>query len=98
MPVRSQIAFSPNPPEEPCRASRIRKTLEITPTGAAPELRFATRCMVCLFRLPVLPAESVGTICDISSPTSRFSMQNTITTQGQKAIYTFHSVKHHSLL
>jgi hypothetical protein len=35
MPVKSQIALRPNPVGEPWRASRMRKTLEITPTGAA---------------------------------------------------------------
>jgi hypothetical protein len=43
MPVRSQIAFNPNPAEDPWRASRINNTLEITPTGAEPGLDFVTR-------------------------------------------------------
>jgi hypothetical protein len=43
--VTSQIAFSPNPAEDPWSASRISKTLEITPTGAALGFDFATRGM-----------------------------------------------------
>ena len=41
IPVKSQIAFRPNPADEPCKASRMRNTLEITPTGAASALDLA---------------------------------------------------------
>src|ERR1700674_5089723 len=55
MSVRSQMAFRPRPADDPWRASRIRKTFEITPTGAAPLLDFATRAMdVCVLDLSAL--------------------------------------------
>jgi hypothetical protein len=57
MPVRSQIAFNPNPAEEPWRASRINNTLEITPTGAEPGPDFETRGMAYPGDLQVEPQD-----------------------------------------
>src|ERR1700729_1849267 len=93
MPVRSQMAFNPNPAEEPWRASRISNTFEMTPTGAEPALDVVTRGMRWLPGFSALNARFKGRNDRVSRTRLRFNMQNTSTMYRQKPRGSFHILK-----
>jgi hypothetical protein len=68
MPVKSQIALRPNPAGEPWRASRMRKTFEITPTGAARAADSMNRAEDLAIATPCHPdLETISTACPVEN-------------------------------